>query len=109
LAHPARAAECEQRHAFHARRFGSIGGNPVGKRMRRVNDERDLLRSDIVGEAGRATKTADAGRDRQRLGIERPPGKRDSRVEIAAHRQPLGQLPCFGGAAEYQDPGSAHA
>jgi len=105
---PNRPAEREDRHAGLSGSLGGIGGNLVGERMRRIDDQRDVLVSEIVGEAGSAAKTADARFDGQRAGMYRSPGQRNDRMIVVAPRQPLGQLPRFGRTAEYQDSGSTH-
>lgn len=108
LPRPIRTAEREDRHTGESRGIGSIGGNLVGERMRRIDDQRNILLSDIVCEAVRAAKTTDARFDGQRAGMYRSSGQRNDRMIVVAARQPLGQLSRFGGAAEYQDSGSLH-
>lgn len=108
LPRPNRPAEREDRHAGESRGIGGIGGNLVGERMRRIDDQRNILVSDIVGEAGSAAKTTDARFDGQWAGMYCSSGQRNDRMIVVAARQPLGQLSRFGGAAEYQDSGSTH-
>jgi hypothetical protein len=68
--------------------------------MRRVDQAVDALRCEMSGEARGPAETADTYRHRMRHRIAGAAGERERDVEIGARREPLGQAPRLGGAAE---------
>ena len=106
LAHPAGAHEHEESYACHACRFDRVGGDPVGEGMRRVDQQVDFFVAQIVCKPRHAAEAAHARRQRQRLGVERTAGKRNSRIDVVARGKPLAKFPRFGRAAENQNAGA---
>lgn len=100
---PGRAAQGEDWNtAAHCRR-GRIGGNLVGKGMRRIDQKIDPFFSQVINQSIGAAKAADTRRQGQGLGVDRTAGQRDHRRNIIASGQFLGQLARLGRAAEDQD------
>lgn len=105
---PFRAAERKNRNR---RPFGGLGGvrrDHVGEWMGGIDEQRNVFFSQVINQSIDAAEAADAGRQRQRFGIDRAAGKRYGRVAIAALRQGFRQSARLGRAAEDENMRIAH-
>ena len=71
--------------------------------MRGIDQHIDTLCDEIIGEANRAAKAADANRYRVRYRRSRAAGERQRHVEVAALGETFAQHAGFRGAAENED------
>jgi len=102
---PWRPFQREQRHAGGRTGDGGVAAHLGGKRMRRIDDMRDLSFADEVGETLGAAKAANARRQRMRKRNLRPSRIGIDRVDSFA-RERCGK--CVGVACSAQDEGARH-
>jgi len=102
---PGRALQRDQRRAGHGARRHRISAHLERERMRGVDDMGDPMLADVIGQAARAAKPTDAGRQRLRGGRLGAAGVGIGRVKMKL-RDSLRETVGVAGSA--QDEGARH-
>lgn len=105
---PGGTAERKNRRSGCFRRRGGIVRNTGCEGMRRIDQQRDVLRLQEGGKPFCAPETADAGRQQLRARVGGAACERDGGIVARIGRKTLGKLPRLGRAAEDQNARSVH-
>lgn len=101
--HPFRSAEGDKRNAGSLRCFRGVVRNACGKRVRRIDQQRDIFVMQEMRQPIGAAKAADARLDRLRPRVRGAAGQRDGGVVADIFGQAAREFACLGGATQNQN------
>lgn len=105
---PGRSTKPNQRHLRHLRGAGCIGRDAGSKRMRRVDQQIDLLSSQELREPFGATEAATARVSRLRKGRLGTTGERKNNAKVCGRSQAFDQLPRIASTAKNKNASGGH-